>query len=183
MIKGKKIYIRPFEEEDAPALLHLQSKNRSFFERFSMERKDHYYTVETQREKIKQFIEEAKQDRQYNFGIYTYEHDALIGTINLFQVQRGPLQSAFIGYFLDQAHNGRGFMTEAVKLVVKYGFEFLQLHRIEAGVMPHNIGSMRVLEKAGFHKEGIAKQNVKINGKWEDHQVLARINPADLINT
>jgi ribosomal-protein-alanine N-acetyltransferase len=43
--------------------------------------------------------------------------------------------------------------------------------------MPHNIGSIRVLEKAGFEKEGISKSNVKINGKWEDHQVLAIINP------
>lgn len=43
--------------------------------------------------------------------------------------------------------------------------------------MPHNIASIRVLEKAGFHKEGIALKNVKINGKWEDHQVLAIINP------
>jgi ribosomal-protein-alanine N-acetyltransferase len=45
--------------------------------------------------------------------------------------------------------------------------------------MPHNGGSIRVLEKAGFHKEGIAKKNVRINGKWEDHQVLAIINPDD----
>jgi ribosomal-protein-alanine N-acetyltransferase len=45
--------------------------------------------------------------------------------------------------------------------------------------MPHNIGSIKVLEKAGFHKEGIAKQNVKINGKWEDHQVLAIVNDND----
>ncbi len=45
--------------------------------------------------------------------------------------------------------------------------------------MPHNIPSIRVLEKGGFHKEGIAKKNVKINGNWEDHQVLAIINPHD----
>lgn len=61
----------------------------------------------------------------------------------------------------------------------KYAFDHLQLHRIEAGVMPHNKASIRVLEKAGFHKEGVAKKNVKINGKWEDHQVLAIINPED----
>jgi ribosomal-protein-alanine N-acetyltransferase len=67
-------------------------------------------------------------------------------------------------------------MTEAVRLVVRFAFEQLKLHRLEAGVMPHNLGSIRVLEKAGFHKEGIAKKNVKINGRWEDHQILAIIN-------
>jgi ribosomal-protein-alanine N-acetyltransferase len=67
-------------------------------------------------------------------------------------------------------------MTEAVRLVVSYAFNELKLHRLEAGVMPHNIGSIKVLEKSGFHKEGIAKKNVKINGRWEDHQVLAIVN-------
>lgn len=70
-------------------------------------------------------------------------------------------------------------MTEAVKLIVDFAFHELKLHRIEAGVMPRNLGSMRVLEKAGFHKEGIARKNVKINGVWEDHQVLAILNPDD----
>jgi [ribosomal protein S5]-alanine N-acetyltransferase len=67
-------------------------------------------------------------------------------------------------------------MTEALKLIVDFGFNQIKLHRIEAEVMPHNIGSIRILEKTGFHIEGIAKKNVMINGKWEDHQVLAIIN-------
>ncbi len=82
-----------------------------------------------------------------------------------------------MGYSLDQEHNGKGYTTEAAKLVVKYAFETLNLHRIEAGVMPDNIASIRVLEKAGFHKEGIARKNVKINGRLEDHQMLAILNP------
>jgi [ribosomal protein S5]-alanine N-acetyltransferase len=66
-----------------------------------------------------------------------------------------------------------------VRLVVGYAFEVLKLHRIEAGVMPHNIGSIRVLEKTGFHKEGLSKKNVKINGKWEDHLHFAIVNSND----
>jgi ribosomal-protein-alanine N-acetyltransferase len=70
-------------------------------------------------------------------------------------------------------------MTEAVRMIVSYSFEELKLHRIEAGVMPSNVGSMKVLMKAGFHKEGIARKNVKIDGTWQDHQVLAIINEND----
>lgn len=90
-----------------------------------------------------------------------------------------PKRSDINGFFnsLDQEHNGKGYTTEAVNLVVNYAFEILNLHRIEAGVMPDNLGSMRVLEKAGFHKEGIAIKNVEINGRWEDHQILAILNP------
>ncbi|SMQ64784.1 Protein N-acetyltransferase, RimJ/RimL family [Bacillus sp. OV166] len=177
-LKGENIYIRPFSTEDAQALLTLQTVNRSFFEQFSMERNDDFYTVESQLNRINIYEEDSKNDQTYTFGIFKND-GLLIGTINLFQVLRGSLQSAFIGYFLDEKHTGKGFTTEAAKLLVKYAFNKLKLHRIEAGVMPHNIGSIRVLEKSGFHKEGIALKNVKINGKWEDHQVLAIINPND----
>jgi len=178
MIKGTNIYLRPVLTKDAEVLLDLFMENRDFFEKFSMERNETFYTIEFQLERIKQYEEDSRTDQAYNFGIF--KHDGtLIGTINLFQVLRGALQGAFIGYFLDKKHNGKGYTTEAVKLLVGYAFNELKLHRIEAGVMPHNIGSIRVLEKSGFHKEGIALKNVKINGKWEDHQMLAIINPED----
>lgn len=176
MLRDKNIFLRPFIEEDSEALLDLLIRNRSFFEKFSMERSRDFYTRESQSKRIEQFEEDRKTDLAYNFGIFKHDN-SLIGTINLFQVLRGSLQSAFIGYFLDEQHNGKGYMTEAVRHVVDYAFNELKLHRIEAGVMPHNIGSIRVLEKSDFHKEGIAVKNVKINGKWEDHQVLAIINP------
>jgi ribosomal-protein-alanine N-acetyltransferase len=176
MIKGENIYIRQFVTADAGALLELLTENRDFFEKFSMERKKDFYTIESQFERIKIYEEDRRTEQAFNYGIYKND-GTLIGTVSLFQVIRDSLQSAFIGYFLDKKHNGQGFTTEAVNLLVDYAFKELTLHRIEAGVMPHNIGSIRVLEKSGFHKEGIAKKNVKINGKWEDHQVLAIINP------
>lgn len=93
----------------------------------------------------------------------------------LSEVVRGNLQSGWIGYFLDQTYNGKGYMSEAVKVIVQHAFSELGLHRIEAGVMPHNIGSIKVLLKAGFTKEGIARKNVKIDGVWQDHITLAII--------
>ncbi|MED2976278.1 GNAT family protein [Bacillus swezeyi] len=179
MKKGKNVYIRPLTAEDAEACLKLQTDNHSFFEQFSMERNDDFYTLEGQKKRLQRFYENMQNDEDYYFGIFHQADDALIGTINLFQILRGSLQSAFIGYFLDEKHNGKGYTTEAAKLMVEYAFEDLKLHRVEAGVMPRNIASIRVLEKAGFHKEGIARKNVKINGKWEDHQLLAVINPND----
>ncbi|WP_426982747.1 GNAT family N-acetyltransferase [Bacillus cabrialesii] len=179
MLEGNTIYLRPLEVTDAEDNLRLQSENRDFFEQFSMIRADDYYSVEGQRKRIAEYQERMKKDTEYHFGIFTASDDTLIGTVSLFQIILGALQTAFIGYFLDKAHNGKGLMTEAVRLVVDYAFHELKLHRIEAGVMPRNLGSMRVLEKAGFHKEGIARKNVKINGVWEDHQVLAILNPDD----
>jgi [ribosomal protein S5]-alanine N-acetyltransferase len=179
MIEGHAIYLRPLTASDALDSLQLQSDNRHFFEQFSMIREASFYTLESQAEKIQRHEENRKNDQEYYFGMFQKENDKLIGTISLFHVMRGSLQSAFIGYFLDQHHNGKGYATEAVKALVDYAFEELHLHRIEAGVMPRNMPSQRVLEKAGFHREGIARKNVNINGTWEDHQVLAILNPND----
>lgn len=170
------IFIRTLEITDAESLLQLELKNRAFFQTYTSLREDSFYTLAGQTARIKNNKELLELDQYYFFGIFLNETAELIGVSMLSEVLRGSLQSCYVGYFLDQKHNGNGYMTDAVRLVVRFAFDQLKLHRIEAGVMPHNIGSIRVLEKTGFHKEGIARKNVKINGKWEDHQVLAIIN-------
>jgi len=170
---GQNIYIRQMELSDAAALLGLQIRNKEFFQTYTPMRIEGFYTIEGQVKVIEANIAQSESDSRYSFGIFFNETDELIGNVTLSEILRGPLQSCYIGYYMDQQHNGKGYMTEAVILAVDFAFKELELHRIEAGVMPHNIKSMKVLEKAGFHKEGIAIRNVKINGKWEDHQVLA----------
>ncbi|HWJ77546.1 MAG TPA: GNAT family protein [Niallia sp.] len=172
-------YIRLFESKDAKALWKMEEKNKEFFKDFSIKREAEFYTLEYQQKLIQSWKENTNNDVSYHFGIFLKENDSLIGSVNLYQVKREPVYNAIVGYVLDQDQNGKGYMTEAVKQLVDFAFKELHLHRLEAGVMPHNIGSIRVLEKAGFHKEGIAKSNVKINGQWKDHQVLAIINPED----
>ncbi|WP_338779833.1 GNAT family protein [Metabacillus sp. FJAT-52054] len=170
------IYLQPLSAEDAEPILKMEQRNREFFSQFAPDRDDQYYTLEGQISRMKKFEENREKDSGYSFGIYLHQSKKLIGQIGFFKVERGPAQKAMIGYSLDQDHNGKGYMTEAVQLIVDFGFNELNLHRIEAEVMPHNKGSIRILEKSGFHKEGISKKNVMINGNWEDHQVLAIIN-------
>lgn len=178
MFKSLNVYIRLINISDAVELLNFEKKNQAFFKNYSISRPPNYLTLETQTELIEKWEQNAKKEMEYRFGIFKINDDTLIGTIGLYKVSRGPSQSAILGYSLDQEQNGKGYATEAAKLAVNYAFDILHLHRIEAGVMPVNIGSMRVLEKVGFHKEGIAKKNVEINGRWEDHQMLAIINPS-----
>jgi ribosomal-protein-alanine N-acetyltransferase len=173
---GKNVYIRKLEVSDAVASMELHIRNRDFFQTYTPMRVDGFYTVDGQTKIIEGNIAQSEIDSRYSFGIFLNETDELIGNVALTEVLRGPLQSCYIGYYLDKEYNGKGYMTEAVEQAVDFAFNILKLHRIEAGVMPHNIRSMKVLEKAGFHKEGIARKNVKINGKWEDHQILAIVN-------
>ncbi|MBS4172192.1 GNAT family protein [Bacillus sp. FJAT-49736] len=176
MEKKRGIYIKLLEVSDAEEMVKLENQNRDFFQLYTPLRDERFYTIEGQVERIQKYISQANQDSCFSFGIFLSENNHLIGNVTLSEIARGNYQSCWIGYYLDKKHNGKGYMTESVKLAVQFGFNELKLHRIEAGVMPHNKGSIKVLEKAGFHREGIAKENVKINGKWEDHLTLAIVN-------
>ncbi|TVX93220.1 GNAT family N-acetyltransferase [Paenibacillus agilis] len=180
-LNGEMIYVKLVEKSDAESLLALEANNRQFFQQFTGAREKSFYTLQGQVERIREEMELKEADRGYLFVICLQQSDQIIGEVFLTEVVRYNLQSCWIGYFLDQEHNGKGYTTEAVKLVVDFAFNQLDLHRIEAGVMLHNQGSMKVLLKSGFHKEGVAKKNVKINGRWEDHQTLAivREEPSD----
>jgi ribosomal-protein-alanine N-acetyltransferase len=175
-LSGDKIFIRFFEDTDAEALLDLHLRNGEFFQKYSPTFSDDFYTLDSKRKYISSSIKQREEDKAYSFGIYLKDNGKLIGDISLYHISRGSLQRCLIGYSLDKQYNGRGYTTEAVYLAVEFAFNELNLHRVEAGVMLSNIGSMRVLEKAGFHKEGIEQKGVKINGKWEDHQIFATIS-------
>ncbi|WP_090582058.1 GNAT family N-acetyltransferase [Paenibacillus sp. OV219] len=176
MVTGNNVYIRFFEDEDAEALLDLHVNNRELFQKYSPTIADDFYTLETKRKYISDSLQQCEEDKKYCFGIFLNENGKLVGSVSLNHIYRGPLQRGMIGYQLDAQYNGRGLTTEAVSLTVAYAFNELQLHRIDAGVMLSNVGSMRVLEKAGFYKEGIERKGVQINGQWEDHQIFAIIS-------
>ncbi|WP_040207438.1 GNAT family N-acetyltransferase [Neobacillus jeddahensis] len=173
---GSRIFLKPLENVDAEKSLQLEVRNRAFFQEFSIDREEAYYTLEGQLKRIQANQEYMNKDQSYTFGIFLHDREELIGSIGLYKVERGPAQSCIVGYVLDKAQNGKGYMTETLRLLVDYAFSELKLHRLEAGVKPDNLGSIRVLEKGGFRKEGIARKNIKINGKWEDHQILALLN-------
>ncbi|WP_026692064.1 GNAT family N-acetyltransferase [Peribacillus kribbensis] len=175
-LRGHHIFLRFLEYRDAEALLDMHKRNSEWFQKYSPTFDNDYYTLETKRKYISDSIKQREEDKSYSFGIFLKDHGILIGDVSLFRVARGPLQRCLLGYSLDEEYNGRGFTTEAVSIAVDYAFNRLKLHRIEAGVMLSNPGSMRVLEKAGFQREGIEKKGVKINGQWEDHQIFALLS-------
>ncbi len=97
----------------------------------------------------------------------------IIGRVALGGIQRGALMSAHLGYWIDAEHEGRGLMTEAVREATTFAFVSLGLHRVQAAVMPRNTGSQRVLEKAGYRREGLALRYLCIASVWEDHVLYA----------
>lgn len=117
--------------------------------------------------------EEWVQDRTYAFLLQLRATRALIGRMTLSQVVRGPMQGANLGYWIDEAHQSSGLTTEAAREVVSFAFGPLRLHRIQAGTLPHNTASQRVLTKVGFRQEGYARDYLQIAGRWQDHVLFA----------
>lgn len=107
-------------------------------------------------------------DAAYGFGIFLRSGE-FVGEVSLGSVTRGPFQSAYVGYWIDEHHAGHGYVPEAVVLVLRFAFEELRLHRVEAVIVPRNHRSRRVAEKLGLRDEGTARAFLEIRGFWEDH--------------
>ncbi|MDN3439711.1 GNAT family protein [Planococcus sp. APC 3900] len=175
LFEGKTCYLRSLAIEDAEEMVQLLLRNRDYWSIYEPRHRDSYFSAAVQREKIRESIYQARENREYSVGIFEHETNKLIGHISVYSVKRMPFLSALVGYSIDEAYIGKGIATEAVKLMTAFGFEQLRLHRIEAYVSPENIGSIRVLEKTGFHQEGLLKEFLYINGEWKDHYYYAMI--------
>lgn len=101
--------------------------------------------------------------------------DTLLGAITLDHIKRGPAQSGITGYWIGQAHARQGYMREAIQAVVHHAFTVLDLSRIEAGCLPENAASRRLLEKCGYKYEGVAQSYLQINGRWRNHVLYANL--------
>ena len=102
--------------------------------------------------------------------------DELVGTVNLSEIIRGPLQQAFMGFYAFAPLAGRGLMTQAVRLGLRRAFDDLGLHRVEANVQPHNTRSLALVDRAGFRREGFSPSYLFLAGQWRDHERWAAVS-------
>ncbi|WP_042386727.1 GNAT family N-acetyltransferase [Clostridium culturomicium] len=173
-LKGDNIEIRVLSSENADELLDYYVRNRSFLSKYEPFRDETFFTLETQRQSLIENYREFIKGQGAHFGIY--KDNIMIGRIRINNIIQGVFKSAFIGYSIDEKCQGKGYMKEAVKLVLKYAYEEFGLHRIEATTLLDNERSQRVLEACGFTELGVCKEYLLINGKWRDHKIFYRNN-------
>lgn len=161
--------------DDAPSLVELLRANREFLAPYEPQRTERFYTEQGQRESIENLLRNHAEGTQLPRVILD-ESGEVVGRVTLNEIVRGPFLSCRIGYWLSAAANGRGLATRAVAEMVRVAFEELRLHRIEAGTLPDNLRSQRVLERNGFARFGLAPEYLKIAGAWRDHVMFQRLN-------
>ena len=98
------------------------------------------------------------------------DNEALVGFVNLNNVARGALQSAHLGYAAFSPNQGKGYMSEGLRLTFGYAFEVLGLHRLEASIQPANHRSIALARSVGMALEGFSPRYLYLAGEWRDHE-------------
>ena len=162
------ITLRPPSSQDGPTLVALRRASRSHLEPWeplpppgSSAYDDGWF---------ERFLANAFTERCRRFLLVRTDDDVIVGQVALSEIMRGPLQQAFVGYWIGSEFTGRGYMTGGVRRVVQIAFTALGLSRLEANVQPHNGASLAVLRKVGFRREGFSPRYLEIAGKRADHE-------------
>lgn len=132
------------------------------------------------RDAAKQLVNEIHDGFQrqmaLKWGIARRSDDEIIGTTTLFNLNFDNRRCE-IGYALDRAEWGKGYMQETLHALLDYAFNRLDLHRIEADVDPRNLNSIRTVEKLGFQREGYLRQRWQVNGEIQDALFFGLLRP------
>lgn len=163
----KKVYLRHPDKGDFAELLEIYRTSKNHFRGVM--------STEFDQAAFDRMLLDAQKDANEYFVVCRSEDDAVAGTVNLSQIFRKAFQNAYLGYALGVNFTGCGYMTEAVALALKFAFDDLKLHRVEANVQPSNLASIAVLRRNGFTKEGFSRRYLKIGGRWRDHERWAII--------
>jgi ribosomal-protein-alanine N-acetyltransferase len=168
---GRRISLRPLVPADFGAWQEVRRRNAEWLTPWEPARTPGLPDVVESREAFAMRCSARERERQLGtgFGFGIFVRNVFAGEINLSSVQRGPFQSSYVGYWIDQAHAGNGYMPEALVLTARFAFEELHLHRIQISIIPRNLRSRRVVEKLKIRDEGVALRYLEINGVWEDH--------------
>ncbi|HEU4975088.1 MAG TPA: GNAT family protein [Baekduia sp.] len=173
-LDGERTAIRPLGLGDVDEFAAAVAANRAHTEPWEPIHVEAHYTRAGQAETIRRDLEAWQLGSGYAFSVLDRtDGDRIIGRIALGNVVRGAWCNATLGYWVAGDVGGRGHGTEAARLICAFAFEHAGLHRVQPAVIPRNIRSIRVVEKAGFRREGRALRYLCIAGHWEDHDIFA----------
>ncbi len=175
-LKGGRVMLRAPIPADYREWAALRGESREFLEPWEPQWGPGELERSAWRRRLRRYRKDFIRGSAMSFFIFETASNRLVGGITLGNIRYGVSQSGHIGYWIGQRHAGQGLMAEALALLSGFAFATLRLHRIEAACIPDNARSIRVLEKAGFQREGLLRSYLRINGVWQDHVLYALIS-------
>ncbi len=163
--------LRPLESSDFAKWQEVRRHNREWLTQWEPRRLPGQPDVVEDSHAFGVRCSARQRERQlgtgYGFGVFV--EGVFSGELNLNSIQRGPFQNCYVGYWIDERQAGNGYIPEALVVSMRFAFEELHLHRVQAAIVPRNTASRRVAEKLELREEGTAERYLEINGVWEDH--------------
>jgi ribosomal-protein-alanine N-acetyltransferase len=174
-LEGRRVRLRLPVRADYDEWARVRGESRRFLEPWEPVWAPDELDRSAWRIRMSRYNKDYRTGLAISFFVFDADTDALLGGITLGNIRRGVTQSGHVGYWIGERYAGQGLMLDALVALSSYAFETLKLHRIEAACIPGNERSVRVLEKAGFQREGLLRSYLKINGVWQDHYLFALI--------
>ncbi len=175
----ERLFVRMAEPDEGDPIAEYYVRNREHFAPWDPRRAPEFYTGAWWRERLTADARIILEDRGYRLFLFPKETPGrAVGQISFNNVVRGAFQSCHLGFGVDAALEGRGFMREALEAAIEWAFSELGLHRIEANHRPENVRSSGLLRRLSFVPVGFARDYLFIDGAWRDHVLTARVNEA-----
>ena len=174
-LEGSRVHLRPPQTTDWRAWASLRQQSREFLAPWEPTWPQNALNRDAFRRRVRQNTQEWRDAMGFSFFIFRDSDAALLGGISLSNVRRGVAQTGTLGYWIGAPHARQGYMTEALTITVDFAFEDLALHRLEAACLEANIASKTLLLNAGFKQQGMARQYLRINGRWQDHLLFDKL--------
>ena len=166
--RGEAVYLFTPTKDSAEDFLALTTGSMNYHRPWVYPRTDLKH--------FRAYLERLENGYAHGFFVGLCPDDSLVGVININDPIMGGFRSASLGYYAAGVYSGRGYMTEALALVLDQAFTTLDMHRLEANIQPDNAGSLGLVQRLGFKKEGFSKAFLKVGGLWRDHERWAMLS-------
>jgi ribosomal-protein-alanine N-acetyltransferase len=176
--EGPRVVVRSTTRGDEARVGGFFSRNREHLAPWETH-DDEFFTVPYWEKSIREGEEaRARGLMQRMIFFEKPDEDFVAGTISLVHITaRAPIWQARVGYGIDATKEGRGLMSEALGIAIRYAFDVLNIKRLLAGHLAHNVRSSRTLARAGFVRECYQREYFWVGGRWEDHVETYLLNP------
>lgn len=166
-LAGEGIALRALVEADVPALFDVfgDPEVMRYWSRAP------FASADVAAEFLREIQDGFRTKRLFQWGITGPAGDTVVGTCTLFHVDREH-RRCDVGFALGRRFWGRGIASKALSLLLRFAFEELGVHRVEADADPRNERSLRLLERLGFEREGLLRERYHVNGEIQDAVIL-----------
>lgn len=169
----RRLYLRGYQASDWQEWADLRQKSADILKPWEPTWPKNALSYQSFEKRMAFYRLQQSNGRGYYFLYFNQDNVQLIGGVSLSRIARGAEQHVTLGYWCGKPYLRQGYAFEAVQAAIDFAFNTLEINRIQASSMPDNKPSAGLLEKAGFTHEGLAREYLKIQDIWEDHNIYA----------